>query len=155
MPQQFAASLQQVFRSSDYLGRWSGEEFVVVSRFTNRRWAAELAQPLLDTVLEYPFTLSDGTLLSKSCSIGYSCFPLMPEHPQQVSWHQALEAADACLYAAKSSGKRCWIAIEGVQPGYLPSPHRPMGCTSQSRQTDYQGFYRPGTVAIEPGLITE
>ncbi|MBN7821009.1 diguanylate cyclase domain-containing protein [Bowmanella yangjiangensis] len=50
MPQQFAASLQQVFRSSDYLGRWSGEEFVVVSRFTNRRRAAELAQPLLDRI---------------------------------------------------------------------------------------------------------
>lgn len=120
--QQFAALLQQVFRSSDYLVRWGGEEFLVVSRFTNRRRAAELAQRLLDTVLEYPFTLSDGTLLPKSCSIGYSCFPLMPEHPQQVSWHQVLEAADASLYAAKSSGKHCWIGIEGVQPGYLPSP---------------------------------
>lgn len=120
--QQFADLLKQVFRGSDYLLRWGGEEFLVISRFTHRKQAAELAQRLLDTVLEHPFTLTDGTLLPKSCSIGYCCFPLAPEHSQQIGWQQVLEAADACLYAAKSSGKHCWIGIEGVQKTYLPSP---------------------------------
>ncbi|WP_343847645.1 tetratricopeptide repeat-containing diguanylate cyclase [Bowmanella denitrificans] len=119
--QQFAQLLQQVFRSSDYLVRWGGEEFLVISRFTSRQQAAELAQRLLTTVLEHPFTLSDGTLLPKSCSIGYSCYPLAPEFAVEIGWQQVLEAADACLYAAKLSGKHCWIGIEGPRQTDLPT----------------------------------
>ena len=79
---QMRERLQQVFRDSDYLVRWGGEEFLIVARGTSRVHAASLAERVLHAVSDEPFALNDGNLLHKTCSVGFSCFPLSPTHPR-------------------------------------------------------------------------
>jgi diguanylate cyclase (GGDEF)-like protein len=73
---EMSARLVRVFRDTDYLIRWGGEEFLVVARATPRSHAADLAERARAAVADQAFQLDDGRFLSKTCSIGFCCFPL-------------------------------------------------------------------------------
>ncbi|MEO5697968.1 MAG: hypothetical protein ABIQ60_12645, partial [Burkholderiaceae bacterium] len=53
----------------------------------------------------------DGTLIHKTCSVGFSCFPLAPMHPRALDWNAAISTADAALYAVKSAGRNGWLGL--------------------------------------------
>jgi hypothetical protein len=53
--------------------------------------------------------------LTKTCSVGFACFPLSPEFPRALTWDAAVKLADACLYAVKKGGRNGWIGVLGVQ----------------------------------------
>jgi len=108
---QMRERLQSVFRESDYLIRWGGEEFLVVARDTSRQHAPELAERVRRAVADTPFVLADQQLLAKTCSIGFACFPLSRSHPQLLSWQAAVEVADAALYASKHGGRNAWHGL--------------------------------------------
>ena len=112
---QMRGRLQQVFRESDYLVRWGGEEFLVVARGSNRTGAAELAERVRRRVAEQPFDLGQGRTLSRTCSIGFACFPLQPEQPRATGWAIVLDLADAALYRAKRAGRNRWVGVLQVQ----------------------------------------
>ena len=108
---QMRERLQSVFRESDYLIRWGGEEFLVVARDTSRRHGPDLAERVRRAVGDQPFVLPDQRLLAKTCSIGFACFPLSRSHPQALSWQAVLEVADAALYASKHGGRNAWRGL--------------------------------------------
>lgn len=116
---QLTERMAQVFRQSDYLVRWGGEEFVAVARFIDRNDAPMLAQRMLEAVYEQPFELTDRINQELTCSIGYACFPLMLEENVDKHWHGLISMADACLYAAKYSGKNSWIGVEKLMDNTL------------------------------------
>jgi diguanylate cyclase (GGDEF)-like protein len=109
--QQMRGRLQQVFRATDYLVRWGGEEFLIVARGTPRERAAELAERAREAVAGQPFTLGDGAPLSLSCSVGFAPFPLSTQWPRAFDWRQVIDLADAALYAAKTGGRDRWIGL--------------------------------------------
>ncbi len=111
---QMRRRLQAIFRESDYLIRWGGEEFLVVARDTRRGRAAELAERARAAVADEPFVLLDGAALSKTCSIGYACFPPAPRFPQALGWQAVVELADAALYQVKNSGRNGWYGVTEV-----------------------------------------
>jgi diguanylate cyclase (GGDEF)-like protein len=120
---QMRARLQAVFRESDHLVRWGGEEFLIVARGTARAHAAELAERARATVADSPFILPGGHPLSTSCSVGFACFPLHPRQPQLLSWGDTVGLADAALYAAKNAGRDRWVGVLGLAEGQdLPRP---------------------------------
>lgn len=106
---QIRERLQEVFRASDYLIRWGGEEFLVVARSIDRDAAAAIAERLRAAFSDRPFMLDDGTQLWKTCSIGFSFFPFYPEQPHLLSWTQVIELADQGLYVAKHGGRNAWV----------------------------------------------
>ncbi|RZS56901.1 ligand-binding sensor domain-containing diguanylate cyclase [Sphaerotilus mobilis] len=108
---QMRARLQQVFRAGDHLVRWGGEEFLVVAVGTSRAGAELLAERTRAAVADRPFVLDDGSVLSKTCSIGYACLPLAPVWPRALDWQQVLNVADAALYAVKGSGRDGWMGV--------------------------------------------
>lgn len=110
---QMRGLLQQVFRHSDYLVRWGGEEFVVVARDVNRAELPHLAQRLNDTVQQAVIDISADTSLRITCSIGYCCYPL-PFADNTEHWSLLLKLADICLYAAKNSGRNGWVGLEHI-----------------------------------------
>ena len=112
---QLAARMAKVFRHSDYLVRWGGEEFVAVARFIERADAAQLAQRMLDAVNQEPFALNDRINVELSCSIGFACYPLAPHTEAQHTWPCLVGTADACLYAVKTAGKNAWMGVESAQ----------------------------------------
>jgi diguanylate cyclase (GGDEF)-like protein len=106
---QMATRLRHVFRDTDYLVRWGGEEFLAVARATPRTQAAELAERARAAVADQPFVLDNGSLLSKTCSIGFCCFPLATQHADALGWGAVVNIADAALYAVKSAGRNGWL----------------------------------------------
>ncbi|MBZ9612292.1 tetratricopeptide repeat-containing diguanylate cyclase [Rheinheimera maricola] len=103
--------MQQVFRQTDYLVRWGGEEFVAVARFINREDAKTLAQRFIETIQQSPFIIEGLAPLQVSCSLGYACYPL-DMNQQNSRWPTLLRLADLSLYAAKYSGRNGWVGIE-------------------------------------------
>jgi len=103
--------LEKVFRETDYLVRWGGEEFLVVARFTNRENAPELSERLRKEVEEHNFDIGKDITLSKTCSIGFSCFPFIKNKPEALTWEQAVDIADHCLYAAKNTSRNAWVGL--------------------------------------------
>jgi len=108
---QMRGRLQQVFRATDYLVRWGGEEFLIVARGTPRARAAELAERARQAVAAQAFELDGGKRLVLSCSVGFSAFPLCPARPRALDWRTAIDLADAALYQAKKAGRDAWVGL--------------------------------------------
>ena len=118
---QMQERLREVFRESDYLIRWGGEEFLVLARATRRDDAKVVAERIRHAVAHREFMLPDGTRLHKTCSIGFACFPFLPSAPRHLSWSEVVELADQGLYLAKRSGRNAWAAV------YATDQARPEG----------------------------
>ncbi|NVK54699.1 MAG: GGDEF domain-containing protein [Alteromonadaceae bacterium] len=115
MLSQLAHRMSQVFRQSDYLVRWGGEEFVAVARFIDREEAAHLAQRMLEIINKQDFKISDTKKLNQTCSIGYVCYPpVIAAQGKPISFTSLMAVADSCLYAAKSAGKDTWVGVESA-----------------------------------------
>ncbi len=108
---QMRGRLEQVFRATDYLVRWGGEEFLIVARGTPRSRAAELAERARQAVSAEPFVLDGGLQVAQTCSVGFSAFPLCTRLPRALDWHAAIDLADAALYDAKEGGRNAWVGL--------------------------------------------
>ena len=106
-----AEVLCKACRETDTVIRWGGEEFLVVARRTDRASAMNIAQKIRETMEAHRFGLGGGKFLQRTCSVGFSAFPLLPGHPGTFHWEDAVEIADQCLYVAKRSGRNGWVAL--------------------------------------------
>jgi diguanylate cyclase (GGDEF)-like protein len=119
---EMARRISSAIRHSDVLVRWGGEEFLVVSRYTDRGDAATLAGRVLTAVGERPFILPrTGEALYKTCSIGWAAFPWLQQAANAVGYQEVLSLADRGLYEAKQAGKNRAV-------GTLPSD-RPLAAS--------------------------
>jgi diguanylate cyclase (GGDEF)-like protein len=119
---EFARRLRTVFRESDVLVRWGGEEFLALARGGARSGATELAARFNAAVREQPFTLPNGHTLPVTVSIGFAVFPLDLEAPRAWGWDATLSLADAALYAAKAQGRDGYVGTlhaNGLRPDEL------------------------------------
>ncbi|MBI3713455.1 MAG: GGDEF domain-containing protein [Burkholderiales bacterium] len=103
--------LQSVFRESDYLIRWGGEEFLVVARACNRKDAASVAERIRAVVAEKSFKLLNDIEVLRTCSVGFASFPFLPHQPHLLTWAQVVNFADQGLYMVKKSGRNACIGI--------------------------------------------
>jgi len=118
---EMAKRLSSSIRHSDVLVRWGGEEFLIVSRYTDRKEAELLARRVLAAVADTPFRLSGpGQSIYRTCSLGWAAFPWFVENPRAVSYEEVLTLADRGLNRAKQSGRNCAV---GMMPasGKVPS----------------------------------
>lgn len=120
---QLAQRLRQVFRETDSLVRWGGEEVLALVRETDRRDAADLAARVCAAVREKPFEIAPGQSVSVTVSIGFCAFPLDPRHPRLWDWRASLALADSALYAAKAQGRDGYVGAlraRGLSPREAP-----------------------------------
>ncbi len=97
---QFATRLSGTFRRrTDIVGRWGGEEFLIVLPDTPLAEALRLAERFRRSVEETPFDL-DGRPLDVTVSIGATAIPAGEDRLDP-----AVRRADAALYEAKSEGR--------------------------------------------------
>jgi len=109
---EMARRLSSSIRHSDVLVRWGGEEFLIVSRYTDRSEAELLAQRVLQAVAETPFRVSlSGEKVRRTCSMGWAAFPWFTEDPRSVSYEEVLTIADRGLHRAKQAGKNCAVGM--------------------------------------------
>jgi diguanylate cyclase (GGDEF)-like protein len=108
---QMRERLQEVFRESDFVVRWGGDEFLTVTREGRRSEAGPIAERIREAVASRPFSLGNGQTIAASVSVGFAAFPFLPSAPAAVSWLQVVGLADHALYMAKQAGRNTWFGL--------------------------------------------
>lgn len=119
---ELTARISSAIRHSDVLVRWGGEEFLVVSRFCERKEASTLAARVLSAVSGEAFKIKGASLsLHRTVSIGWAAFPWNVDSPVDVNYEEVLSLADRALYRAKNAGRN--QAIGALPPVSAAEPH--------------------------------
>lgn len=92
---QFAQLLQEECRDTDHIGRWGGEEFIILIPNTNLSSAVLMAEKIRETIENFSFT----TVGQITVSIGVGCYR------SGMSEDELFSLADKALYRAKNSGR--------------------------------------------------
>jgi diguanylate cyclase (GGDEF)-like protein len=101
-----ARRIRSAARLSDAVIRWGGEEFLLLSRYTDRREAHILASRVLDSIGSEVYRVEGSKkVLRITCSIGWAAFPWKELEPKVITHEQVLVLADSALYEAKGSGR--------------------------------------------------
>ena len=104
--------ISSAIRHSDVSVRWGGEEFLILSRYTDRREAKTLSARVLAAVGDTPFVLTNpDETICRTCSIGWAAFPWLPNHPEVVDYEKVLSLADRALNEAKRTGKNRAVGL--------------------------------------------
>jgi diguanylate cyclase (GGDEF)-like protein len=107
-----ARRIRSAARLSDAVIRWGGEEFLLLSRYTDRKEAHILASRVLDSIGSEVYRVEGTkTVLRITCSIGWATFPWKELEPKLVAHEQVLLLADSALYQAKGSGKNRGVGL--------------------------------------------
>ncbi|WP_417549965.1 GGDEF domain-containing protein [Methylophaga sp.] len=101
-----ATILSDACRSMDILGRYGGEEFLLLLPETNNEEARKLAERIRKNIEQHQFCKEDGFEISLTCSIGVTEFEL---DQTQAS---LLQSVDRMLYSAKDSGRNRVVVNE-------------------------------------------
>ncbi|HEY2468124.1 MAG TPA: GGDEF domain-containing protein [Terracidiphilus sp.] len=117
-----ARRIASVIRSSDLLVRWGGEEFLVVSRSTDRRQAGILAKRILEAFRAKPFTIDAADQFHQTVSIGWSAFPWVEDDVDAIRYEGVLKFADRGLYRAKKAGKNQAVGMVASGKGAVSVP---------------------------------
>jgi diguanylate cyclase (GGDEF)-like protein len=107
--QQFAKLLQTEAREIDRVGRYGGEEFVILLPGTVLDAAVTFADRLRHSVERAEFRYGDGQTLHKTMSCGVAAWP----HPLVNDPEALIKAADDALYVAKETGRNRVIRFDG------------------------------------------
>jgi diguanylate cyclase (GGDEF)-like protein/PAS domain S-box-containing protein len=92
---EFAQLLEESVRDSDIVGRWGGEEFLIVLPHTIQSEAKVLAEKLRKKIETHRFDV----VVHKTASFGVCSFS------DEISIEKLIDKADIALYEAKKSGR--------------------------------------------------
>lgn len=92
---QFAALLKSILRPIDVIGRWGGEEFLIIIADSNFCIGMSVAEKIRSAVASHTFSMARQL----TCSIGVSSFQLSD------SSHSLISRVDRALYLAKNHGR--------------------------------------------------
>ncbi|TXF09894.1 sensor domain-containing diguanylate cyclase [Pelomicrobium methylotrophicum] len=100
----FATLVKKCCRKGDLVGRFGGEEFLVIAPHTDKEGALKLAEKLRDAVSKHEFIGRDG-YVHATLSAGVSSVP-----EDGLGMTDVLKKADDAMYQSKRSGKNCVTA---------------------------------------------
>jgi diguanylate cyclase (GGDEF)-like protein len=90
-------------RRYDWIGRWGGDEFLMVLPGANLVEAEEVAARLRAIIQEAEFGFEGHPEEKLKVSLGVACFSA--REGDETSLNQLLAHADSALYAAKEGGR--------------------------------------------------
>lgn len=93
--QEFSDILKQYTRDTDIVGRWGGEEFLIICPETDLEGLKKLAQGLRDKIEKYPFSI----VKHKTSSFGLTLYQ------EGNDLKDLVKKADQALYSAKEKGR--------------------------------------------------
>jgi diguanylate cyclase (GGDEF)-like protein len=89
-----------ILRAYDVIGRYGGEEFVILLPETSISRASQVGERLRSAVAEPPFETSAGPA-RVTISVGVACL----EPPAELSLDKLIDQADLAIYEAKRRGR--------------------------------------------------
>lgn len=96
-----ARALRTTVRLNDHVGRYGGEEFLVLLPGLEAEQAKCLAERIRTTIAAAVLELPDGESLSLSASLGMSCYSVA----RLATVNDLVKQADVALYQAKDAGR--------------------------------------------------
>jgi diguanylate cyclase (GGDEF)-like protein len=102
-----AARLREQIRHPDTIGRYGGEEFLIVLPNSEIKAAEEQAERLCQTIRALQIEANDHSF-KVTISIGVAQYKI-----GQENWEGFLHRADEALYQAKDLGRDRWVIAEG------------------------------------------
>ena len=107
--QQIAKILKENLRAYDRVGRWGGEEFILILPDTELKDAAMIAERLRRQTAEVKIPLENGETFSIQISLGIACTA-----DGFSALAKLIDAADQALYKAKQTGRNrvCIFGLE-------------------------------------------
>jgi len=107
---QFAHILSEEAREIDRVGRYGGEEFLLLLPGTVLDAAVTFAERLRQKVDAHTFSYEGGTL-KRTVSFGVASWP----HPKIRGRESMLKAADDALYVAKETGRNRVVRFDSPE----------------------------------------
>ena len=107
---EFAQLLKAEAREIDRVGRYGGEEFLLILPGTVLDAAVTFAERLREKVERHTFTYAGGTLC-RTMSCGVAASP----HPRVKDQEALLKASDDALYVAKETGRNRVIRFDSAE----------------------------------------
>lgn len=102
----FCATILKTIRPYDYLGRYGGEEFMVLMPVTSAEVAEQIAERIRCTLQSSPLSLANGATLKLTVSIGVTT-----RHADDASHEDAFKRADEAVYDAKRQGRNRVVRV--------------------------------------------
>jgi diguanylate cyclase (GGDEF)-like protein len=101
-----ASEMRDHIRQPDEIGRYGGDEFLVILPNTAQHAAAEQASRLCQQLHGAPIIVGQD-VIHMSLSIGIAQY-----RPHVDDWHTLVERADQALYQAKHNGRGQWVVLQ-------------------------------------------
>ncbi len=111
--------IRRALRRIDTVGRWGGEEFVVLLPGADATTGLQVAERVRETVATHPFRTGGRHL---TCSIGVAAYP-----DDASSRDELVAAADRAMYVAKRLGRNQVRAASEPAVQALPDPRGLVG----------------------------
>ena len=102
--QTISAIITKGIRTQDFLGRWGGEEFIVVMPSTRKEFAIALAEKI--RLMIYDTVFEPDNPLSVTASFGVS------DKLDDEDFATTFKRADMALYNAKGQGRNCCVIAD-------------------------------------------
>ena len=99
--------LREATRNTDGLGRWGGEEFVLVCPGASLSKAANLAEKLRQRIMQTNFIPEDPIAVTASFGVATTA--------AGGDFEDVFRQADQALYLAKSRGRNCVVTADEEQ----------------------------------------
>lgn len=113
-----AVALQEALRDYDIVGRWGGEEFVVVLPHTDEAGAVSAAEHLRAAIADLAVSCAGGPV-RPTVSLGVARLGA------NESIERCLKRADEALYEAKNGGRNQWVLADAARDCEDPVPEPP------------------------------
>jgi diguanylate cyclase (GGDEF)-like protein len=98
-----AKILKDILRNVDHIGRFGGEECIVILPNTDLKNAVLVAEKVRDAIANFVHNIEDHNIQT-TVSIGIASYHSLDDDVNQI-----IKRADQALYTAKSSGRNCSI----------------------------------------------
>ena len=127
---QFAEILKDAAREIDRVGRYGGEEFLMLLPGTVLDSAVTFAERVRQRVEENTFSFEGGTL-TRTVSFGVASWP----HPKIQGREGMLKAADDALYVAKEMGRNRVVRFDSAEFNEHTKPEDDADAEKNSRSS--------------------
>jgi diguanylate cyclase (GGDEF)-like protein len=107
---QLADILKREAREIDRVGRYGGEEFMLLLPGTALDSAVTFAERVRKAIEDHTFTFDGGTI-KRTMSSGVAGWP----HPRITNCDALVKAADDALYVAKETGRNRVVRFDGEE----------------------------------------
>lgn len=99
---QMSRQLQKDVRKVDHVGRYGGEELVVLLPEMDAPEALEMAERIRHSIETNSFSFEGGEPIRITVSIGVASYPAHDDSPEHL-----VRSADRAMYQAKQAGRNC------------------------------------------------